>query len=161
MIKVRLVGFWRSAISGESGVGVWLVQLPFTSAHCILNNAGTSTLIVELELVAEMDVFRYKIDNFMKAVFYNMRVFPLECLLLKGCVLVTTSQRLQCYNTWETGNSAGGLDTSAVTFVDSSESLVDFSNTNLRLFSLLQGHQRGYSGAKKKQRKSDVFVWGK
>lgn len=72
MIKVRLIGFWHSILSGESGEGLWLVQLPFTSAHCILNNAGTSTLIVELEPVAKMDIFRYKIDNFMKAVFYKM-----------------------------------------------------------------------------------------
>lgn len=43
-----------------------LVQLPFTSAHCILNNAGTSMLIVELELVAKDGLFRYEISNFVK-----------------------------------------------------------------------------------------------
>lgn len=104
MIKIRLIGFWHSVISGESGKGLWLVQLPFTSAHCILNNAGTSTLIVELEPVAKMDIFRYKIDNFLKAVFYKMGDFSPECLLLKDCLLGIISQSLQCYNTWETGN---------------------------------------------------------
>lgn len=67
-----------------------LVQLPFTSAHCILNNAGTSMLIVELELVAKDGLFRYEISNFVKMVFYKVGGFLPKHSILRCCMLFTT-----------------------------------------------------------------------
>lgn len=137
MIKVHLIGFWRNLISGESGGEGGAGLAPFR-IYCILNNAGS--LLLVMELVAEM---YFQVLNELilwKQCFIKWEVFPKNVVLWEVCMLITVLL-LKCPSIivngkwWDILIHAGDLDILALLrFVSSSEGLEGFSARILSFF---------------------------